>query len=87
MAQKFVTNLDLNSNQLLNATLQKVDSDPSVGNFEGRLIYHTGEDVIKVYSGSAWRTLIASVGQANGDGGVVSGGTHSTALTISQSMF
>ena len=85
MAQKFVTNLDLNSNQLLNATLQKVDSDPSVGNFEGRLIYHTGEDVIKVYSGSAWRTLIASVGQANGDGGVVSGGTHSTALTISQS--
>ena len=86
MAQKFLTNIDLNRNQLVNATLQQVPTDPTTDLFEGRLVYHTGEDVIKVYSGTAWRTLIASTGQTGGaeDNGVVSGGTYATALTIAE---
>ena len=35
---KFVTNLDINQNQLLNVTFEKLASDPGSGNFEGRLI-------------------------------------------------
>jgi len=86
MAQKFLTNIDLNRNQLVNATLQQVPTDPTTDLFEGRLVYHTGEDVIKVYSGTAWRTLIASTGQTGGAANaVVSGGANSTALTIAES--
>ena len=86
MAQKFLTNIDLNRNELINATLQQVASNPTTGNFEGRLVYHTGEDVIKVWSGSAWRTILASTTQEGGAGnGVISGGANATALTIAES--
>ena len=87
MAQKFLTNIDLNQNQLVNAKFEVLGTDPSSGNFEGRLIYHTGEDVVKVWSGTAWRTLLASTAQTGGaeDNGVVSGGTYATALTITES--
>lgn len=76
MAQKFLVNIDLNQNQILNGRFEVVGSDPETGNFEGRLIYNSTEDVIKVYSGSAWRKMIHSVS---------SGGAHSTALTVSES--
>ena len=33
---KFVTNLNLNQNELQNGKFQVVASDPSTGNFEGR---------------------------------------------------
>ena len=85
MATKFLTNIDLNQNELVNATLQQVPTNPTTGNFEGRLIYHTGEDVVKVWSGSAWRTLLASTTQAGGAGnGIVSGGANATAITVSE---
>ena len=76
MATKFVTNLDLNGNQILNARLQAVASDPDTGNFEGRLIYRTDTDCIKYFDGSAWEILIK---------GVSSGGDHSNALTVTES--
>ena len=46
MAQKFLTNIDLNQNQLINATFEKLGTDPSSGNFEGRLIYNSATDTI-----------------------------------------
>lgn len=76
MAQKFLTNIDLNQNQLINATFEVVGSDPSSNNFEGRLIYNSTEDTIKVYTGSAWRKMLHSV---------VSGGSYTDAITISES--
>ena len=76
MAQKFVTNLDLNQNQLLNATFEVLASDPASSNFEGRLIYNSTEDTIKVYSGSAWRKMLHAV---------QSSGSYATALTVSES--
>ena len=76
MAQKFVTNLDLNQNQLLNAKFEVLASDPSSSNFEGRLIYNSTEDTIKVYSGSAWRKMLHAV---------QSSGSYATALTVSES--
>jgi hypothetical protein len=58
MATKFVTNLDLNQNQLLNGRFESLASDPSSNNFEGRLIYNSTEKVLKVYDGSGWRKAI-----------------------------
>ena len=78
MAQKFLTNIDLNQNQLLNGTFEVVGTDPSTGNFDGRMIFNSTEGVIKVYdvTASAWRKMIT---------GVTSAGSQSTALTISES--
>lgn len=76
MAQKFLTNIDLNQNQLVNATFEVLATDPNTNLFEGRLIYNSTEDTIKVYSGSAWRKMLHSV---------VSGGTHTDAITINES--
>lgn len=81
MAQKFLTNIDLNGNQLLKATFQKVPTNPDSGLFEGWMVYHTGEDVVKycreVTPGVfEWETLII---------GVASGGTNSNALTVTES--
>ena len=75
MAQKFVTNLNLNQNQLINGKFEVVGSDPGSDNFEGRLIYNSTEKTIKVYTGSAWRKMLH---------GVTSTGASSGALTISE---
>lgn len=61
MATKFLTNIDLVQNQIVNATFEVVASDPSTNNFEGRLIYNSTEDTIKVYSGSVWRKMLHGV--------------------------
>lgn len=61
MAQKFVTNLDLNQNQLLSGRFEAVATDPTTGNFEGRLIYNSTEKVIKVFDGSNWRKALYSL--------------------------
>ena len=75
MAQKFLTSIDLNQNQLINAKFEFASSDPASGNFEGRLIYHTTEDTIKVYSGGEWRRMVYSVSSI---------GANANALTVTQ---
>lgn len=75
MAQKFLTNINLNQNQLINARFEVLGTDPSSGNFEGRLIYNSTEDTIKVYSGSAWRKMLHAV---------QSSGTYASSLTVSE---
>lgn len=76
MASKFLTNIDLNQNQILNATFEVVGTDPVSGNFEGRMIYNSTTDSIKVYGNGAWRSFVNSV---------VAGGTYTDAITISES--
>jgi hypothetical protein len=78
MAQKFLTNLDLNQNELRNATFEKVATDPSSGNFEGRTIYNTTTDTLKVYTGSAWTSLPHSIISGGGAG-------IAEALTVTES--
>lgn len=84
MATKFVTNLDLNQNQILNATFEVLASDPNTNLFDGRMYFNSVDGVIKVYdaTAAAWRKIVAGVGA---DAGVVSGGSYSTALTITES--
>jgi len=77
MATKFLNNVDLSQNQLINARFEVIagPGDPSSDNFEGRLIYNSTEDVIKVYTGSAWRKMIHNVS---------SGGSYSGSLSITE---
>ena len=78
MAQKFVTNLDLNQNQLLNATFEVLSSNPESGNFEGRMIYNSTTDSILVYGNGAWRKVVNSILSGGGPG-------IAEALTVSES--
>ena len=77
MAQKFVTNIDLNQNQLIKGTFEVLANDPNTNLFDGRMIFNSTEGVIKVYdiTASAWRKMITGVSAA---------GDQSSALTINE---
>jgi hypothetical protein len=76
MAQKFLTHIDLNQNQIKNATFEVLGTAPNTGNFEGRMYYNSTTDSIQIYSGSAWRKVVNSLASA---------GTNASALTFSES--
>jgi len=52
MARKFLTSIDLNTNELIKAVVQNATSDPGTGK-AGQIYYNTSEDILKIYSGSA----------------------------------
>ena len=55
MARTFLTNLNLEQNQLIKAVIQNATQDPNTG-VAGQVYYNTSNDTLKVYSGtaSAW---------------------------------
>lgn len=53
MAQKFLTSIDLNGQQILNANLQNLATDPP-GATAGRIYFHTGSGKARLYTGSVW---------------------------------
>ena len=53
MAVNFLNNLDLNGNQLLNARLQVLASDPGSA-VAGDIIYNSTSNLFKFYNGSDW---------------------------------
>ena len=84
MAQKFLTNLDLNRNQLINGSFEVLATDPSTNLFDGRMYFNSADGVIKIYdsTAAAWRKVVAGIGE---QAGVIAGGSHATALTIVES--
>lgn len=78
MAQKFLTNIDLNQNQLVNATFEVLATAPSTGNFEGRMYFNSTTDSIEVYGNGAWRKVVNSISSGGGAG-------IAEALTVSES--
>ena len=60
MAIPFLSNIDLNKNQLLNHTLHNATTDPSAPN-EGQIYYNTSSDKVLVYNGSAWISIAGDI--------------------------
>jgi len=78
MAQKFLTNIDLNQNQLINAKFEALATNPSTGNFEGRMYFNTATFTLMVYANAAWRKSVHSIVSGGGAG-------IAEALTVSES--
>jgi len=53
MAIKYLNNVDLSKNQLQNAVIQVLASDPS-GAVAGQIYYNSTDNVLKYYNGTAW---------------------------------
>ena len=58
MAINFLDSIDLNGNQLIDARLEVLASDPGSAN-AGDIIYNSTSNVFKYYNGSAWVTIQA----------------------------
>lgn len=60
MSRKYLVNIDLNNNQLLNAVVQNLSSAPSSGNKEGRIYYDSVTHKLRYYGANgAWYDLAA----------------------------
>jgi hypothetical protein len=81
MARKFLTNLDMSGNQLLNATFERLAEAPTTGNFEGRMYYNTADDLIYVHDGSVW-TPVGSVTDIQGTANEVEVSASIGSITI-----
>ena len=90
----FLTNIDLNKNQLINPVLHNVATDPASA-VEGQLIYRTDTDEIKYYDGSSWQSITAgamsgftiagdtgSTNIGDGDTIILGGGTAGISTSI-----
>jgi hypothetical protein len=60
MATKFVTNLDLNQNELQNAAIQNLASAP-VSPTTGQIYYNTSNDTLFLYNGTSWTDLSGDI--------------------------
>lgn len=92
MSTKYLSNIDLGQNELLNAVIQPLGSNPS-SPLAGQIYYNTGSGALEVYNGSTWVALgtgtgtvtAVSVASTNGFAGTSSGGS-TPALTLTTSI-
>jgi hypothetical protein len=66
MARQFLTGLDLNKNELLNAKIQSLSSAPAAP-VEGQIYYNTTSKRLEQYNGTAWKPYTQSGEIVNAD--------------------
>jgi len=80
MAISYLSNINLNNNQLKSFSVDNLGSDPTQGNsVQGQLIYRTDTDVLKFNNGTTWVTLDGSLYSWTVDG------DNSNPLSVSNS--
>ena len=78
MAQKFLTDINLNQNQIKNATFEVLTANPESGNFEGRMYFNSQTFTLMVYANAGWKKSVHSIVSGGGAG-------IAEALTVSES--
>ena len=63
--QVHYANVDLNHNQINNARIQNLSTEPSSDNAAGRIFYDTDTNQLKVYNGSAFEQLVTETTDTN----------------------
>jgi hypothetical protein len=66
MARQYLVGLDLNKNELLNAKIQSLSSNPSAP-VEGQIYYNTTSKTLLQYNGTAWKAYTQSGEIVNAD--------------------
>ena len=78
MALSYLTDINLNKNELQNAVIQKLVTDPSAGQTAGWIIHNTTAHQLTGYDGSAWPNVGAEITGGNIPAGTGLSGTVST---------
>ena len=65
MALSYLTDINLNKNELQNAVIQKLSTDPTSGQTAGWIIYNTTDNQLKVYDGTDWTNVGGDITRVN----------------------
>lgn len=80
MAKKFLVNLDLSKNQILNAAIQNLSSAPS-SPVQGQVYYNTSDNRIYFWDGTAWVDMSGDIRDVLG-GAALSASTTNGVVTL-----